>query len=53
MKRLNTNVGTFESTLEKRPEILKPVGVDAAFNIPLGMVNKLMEKLRSACPSTT
>ena len=33
MKRLNSNVGSFQATLEKRPEVLKAIGMYATVHV--------------------
>ena len=42
MKRLHANVGSRNPALEKRPEVLKAIGVYAAIYVLRGMVNNLM-----------
>jgi len=46
MKRLHANVGSRNPALEKRPEILKAVRMDAPVNILNGMVHDLMRVIR-------
>src|SRR5258708_5626924 len=46
MKRFHANVGSRNPALEKRPEILKPVGVDATVYVLSRMVNYLMRVVR-------
>jgi CheY-like chemotaxis protein len=45
MKRFYSNVGSLESALQERPEILKAVGVYAAIHVCLGVVNDLVRIL--------
>src|SRR6266478_3054065 len=42
MKLFDANVGSFESALEQAPEILQPVSVNAAINVPFRVVNDFM-----------
>src|SRR5271169_4998209 len=42
MKRFDRNIGSRNAALEKGPEILKAVSVDAAIYILSGMVNDLV-----------
>src|SRR6185312_3589947 len=42
MKWLNTNVGSFESTLQKTPEVLDAVSVDFPIHVGFGVVNNLV-----------
>src|SRR5271165_781837 len=44
MEWLNSNVGAFQSPLEQAPEILKAVGAYAATDVPLCMIDKLVDK---------
>jgi hypothetical protein len=39
VERLDANVGSLESALQERPEILKAIGVNLAVNVSLGVVN--------------
>ena len=40
MERLNRNVGSIQSTLEQRPEVLQSVRMDAAIHILFNVVNE-------------
>ena len=42
MERFDANVGSFESTLEQAPEVLKAIGVNLSIDVPNGMVNNLV-----------
>ena len=39
MELFNANVGSFQSTFEKAPEVFEPVSVNATVNVSFGMVN--------------
>lgn len=45
MERFHTNVGSANTTLEKRPEVLKAVGVNAAVDILDSMIHNLVSIL--------
>src|SRR5271170_1422738 len=47
MKRFDRNIRARDAALEKRPEILKPVGMHATVNVLNGVVNNLMRVVRS------
>jgi hypothetical protein len=47
MKRLHAHVGSADSTLQKRPEILQAVRMDMPINIGYGVINHLMRILAS------
>ena len=42
VERLDADVGTAEGALEQAPEVLQPVGVDPAVDVPDGVVDSLM-----------
>src|SRR5580692_10893704 len=44
MKRLYSNVGSPQRTLEERPEVLHSVDVNLAAHIALGLVNHVMHE---------
>jgi len=46
MEGLDTDVGSFETALQQRPEILDSVCVNASVNIGLGMIHELMNIIR-------
>src|SRR5437667_307301 len=43
MRRLNTDVGSTNATLQEAPEVLKAVGVNLAACVALRMIHELME----------
>jgi hypothetical protein len=50
MERLNGNIGAMQTTLHKRPEILKAIGVYFAAHVSLSMVHNLMRIVISKSP---
>jgi len=46
MERLYRNIRTFQTALEKAPEILQTVCVDLPLNVALCVVNRLVRKVR-------
>jgi hypothetical protein len=48
MKRLDTNVGSFDRPFQERPKVLQPVRVDRAIDICFGVVDYLMRVLIKA-----
>jgi hypothetical protein len=45
MKRLNADVGSLQSALQKRPEVFNSVRMNLAVNVFLGVVDHLMDLL--------
>ncbi len=45
MKRLDTDVGSIQTTLEQRPKVFQPVGVNLAVYVLDGVVDHLVLKL--------
>lgn len=52
MKRLNTDVSAFDSTLQQRPEILKAIRMDHSVNILLGVIDNYRSQCSSPCNVT-
>src|SRR5260370_1226873 len=46
MKRLHANVGSRNTALQQRPEILQPISVNATVNVLHGMVNNFVRVFR-------
>src|SRR5712664_3594390 len=45
VERLDVDVCSLESALEKAPEVFQPVGVNLSVNVAFGMVNRLVNKV--------
>src|SRR5947208_4071155 len=45
MERLDVYVGALQSALEQTPEVFEPVRVHLPINVPLGMVNRLVDEV--------
>ena len=50
MERLNGNIGAMQTTLHKRPEILKAVSVNFAAHVSLSVIHNLMRIIVSESP---
>src|ERR1700690_2668947 len=45
MKWFHADIGSTQATLEQRPEVFHPVCMDSAVNVPLGMIDDLVDVL--------
>jgi hypothetical protein len=50
MKRLNIDVGALDRALKQAPEVLQPVSVNLAVNVPLSVINNRMVEVSSVQP---
>src|SRR2546422_704494 len=50
VERLDAHIGSFEATLQETPEVFKPGGVNLSIDVPLCMVNGLVNEVSMIQP---